>query len=373
MAPSWSKRTRRSTVSSDNTLAGHLRTFFADHLVAQRSVSPHTVLAYRDAIKLLLVFAAKRLRKPVARLVFEDLGVETVLGFLDHLETDRNNSVATRNARLAALHVFYQHVAARDPLVFALCQRVLSIPAKRGPSPEVDYLEREEMDAILHAPDRATPTGRRDYALISFAWQTGARVGEIIALRACDLQLDPPAHVRIWGKGRKERVIPLWTTTAAVLRAWLDERQVDPRSPAPVFVNLRGQPLTRWGVSYILRTQARTASATCPRLVQKNVHPHTLRHTTAVHMLQAGADPSAIRDVLGHAHPETTWKYARINLEMKRQAVESYAPIGSSERSPIPIWHRQPDLLAELEAIGRRAGYVEHQTSPNRRGTPDSP
>ena len=358
---------------SDNILAGHLRTFFHNHLIGQRNVSPHTVLAYRDAIKLLLVFAAKRLRKPVARLVFDDLSVETVLSFLNHLETDRHNSIATRNARLAALHVFYRHVAARDPIAFALCQRVLSIPAKRGPSPEVDYLEREEMDAILRAPDRATPAGRRDFALISFAWQTGARVGEIIALRACDLQLDPPPNVRIWGKGRKERVVPLWTNTAAILRAWLDERQVDRRSPAPVFVNLRGQPLTRWGVRYILTTHARTASTTCPKLVQKNIHPHVLRHTTAVHMLQAGADPSAIRDVLGHANPETTWKYARINLEMKRQAVESYAPIGSKEISPTPIWHRQPDLLVELEAIGRRCAYVEHQTSPHRRVTPDSP
>lgn len=358
---------------SDSALAGHLRTFFHDFLIAQRSVSPHTVLAYRDAIKLLLVFAAKHLRKPVARLVFEDLDVETVLGFLDHLETYRNNSVATRNARLAALHVFYQHVAARDPMVFALCQRVLGIPAKRGSSPEVDYLEREEMDAILHAPDRATPAGRRDYALISFAWQTGARVGEIIALRACDLQLDPPPHVRIWGKGRKERVIPLWTNTATVLRAWLEERQVDPRSPAWVFVNLRGYPLTRWGVRHILRKQARTASSSCNTLAQKDVHPHILRHTTAVHMLQAGADPSAIRDVLGHASPETTWRYARINLDMKRKAVESYAPLGPEKRSPVPIWQRQPDILAELEAIGRRRDYVEHETSPHRRVTPNSP
>ncbi len=360
-------------MSSGNSLAGHLRTFFHDHLIAQRNVSPHTVLAYRDAIKLLLVFAAERLRKPVARLGFEDLGVETVLGFLEYLEKDRNNSVATRNARLAALHVFYQHVAGRDPIVFAQCQRVLGIPAKRGLSPEVDYLERDEMDAILRAPDRSTAAGRRDYALISFAWQTGTRVGEIITLRACDLQLDPPPHVRIWGKGRKERVIPLWASTAAVLRAWLDERHVDPRSPAPVFVNLRGQPLTRWGVRHILMKQAQSASKSCPNLALKPVHPHILRHTTAVHMLQAGADPSAIRDVLGHASAETTWRYARINLEMKRQAIESYAPLGAKAGPPIRIWHRQPDLLAELEAIGRRRDYVEPETSPHRRVTANSP
>src|SRR5713101_5736964 len=184
MGPSSSRHKRRPTVSTDNTLSNHLRTFFHDHLTAQRNVSPHTLLAYRDAIKLLFQFTAERLRKPVAGLVFEDLGVKTVLGFLTYLETNRTNSVATRNARLAALHVFYRHVAARDPISFASCQRVLAIPAKRGPSHEVDYLERDEMEAILRAPDRATPAGRRDYALISFAWQTGARVGEIIALRA---------------------------------------------------------------------------------------------------------------------------------------------------------------------------------------------
>jgi len=157
-------------VSTDNTLSNHLRTFFHDHLTAQRNVSPHTLLAYRDAIKLLFQFTAERLRKPVAGLVFEDLGVETVLGFLTYLETNRTNSVATRNARLAALHVFYRHVAARDPISFASCQRVLAIPAKRGPSHEVDYLERDEMEAILRAPDRATPAGRRDYAPVTSRW-----------------------------------------------------------------------------------------------------------------------------------------------------------------------------------------------------------
>lgn len=340
-------------MSSDSALAAHVHTFFHEHLTVQRNVSQHTLFAYRDAIKLLLRFASDRRRKPVAKLTFQDLDVDLVLGLLDHLELDRNNSVATRNARLAALHVFYRYVAARDPLSFALCQRVLNIPAKRAPKPEIDYLEPHEMEAILRAPDRATLVGRRDYALISFAWQTGVRVGEIIALRACDLQLDPPAHVRIWGKGRKERLVPLWTRTATTLRAWLQERNVDPRSPAPVFVNLRGQPLTRWGVRHILEKRARSACVSCATLTEKHVHPHLLRHTTAVHMLQAGADPSAIRDVLGHASAETTWRYVRVNLELKRKAVDSYAPAGADNKSPLPSW-RHPDILAELESIGRR-------------------
>jgi integrase/recombinase XerD len=215
------------------------------------------------------------------------------------------------------------------------------------------------MDALLRVVDRSTPDGRRDYALISFAWQTGARVGEITAVRACDLQLDLPAHVRIWGKGRKERVVPLWARTAAVLRAWLAERTVDPRSAAPVFVNLRGEPLSRWGVRYILMKHARSASEACPSLARKHVHPHVLRHTTAVHMLQAGADPSAIRDVLGHANAETTWRYTRVSLEMKRKAIESYGPDHAAGEPPVPLWRRDSDLLAELESIGRRRRYVE--------------
>ena len=193
-------------MSSDNALAAHLHTLFHEYLTVQRNVSQHTLFAYRDAIKLLLQFAAEHRGKPAADLTLQDLDVDLVLGFLDHLELDRKNSIATRNARLAALHVFYRHVAARDPLSFALCQRVLNIPAKRAPKPEIDYLEPGEMEAILRAPDRTTLAGRRDYALISFAWQTGVRVGEIIALRACDLQLEPPAHARIWGKGQKERL-----------------------------------------------------------------------------------------------------------------------------------------------------------------------
>jgi len=346
-------------MTSDSALARHLHTFFHAHLIAQRSVSSHTVLAYRDALKLLLRFAAERCGTSVTGLLIEDLHAEMVLAFLDHLERDRHNSVATRNARLAALHVFYRHVASRDPQSFALCQRVLGVPAKRAPRREVDYLEREEMDALLGVMDRSRPDGRRDHALVTFAWQTGARVGEITVLRTCDLQLEAPAHVRIWGKGRKERVVPLWPSTAAVLRAWIDERNLDPRSQAPVFVNLRGRPLTRWGVRHILKKHARIAAGSCPTMAEKRIHPHVIRHTTAVHMLQSGADASAIRDVLGHQSAETTWRYTRINLEMKRKAVESCAPACTDVASPVPIWRRDADILADLEAIGRRRDYVE--------------
>jgi site-specific recombinase XerD len=345
-------------MKSDNALARHLHTFFHEYLPTQRNVSPHTALAYRDAIKLLLRFAAGKLGKEVDALVLDDLGVDTVLAFLDHLEHERGNSIPTRNARLAGLHVFYKHVAARDPASFELCQRVLGVPVKRAPRRAVDHLEREEMDAILKAPDRSTAAGRRDHALLAFAYQTGARVEEIVSLRACDLDLDVLPQVRIWGKGRKERIVPLWPSTVALLRAWMDERRIDPRGTSPVFVNLRGRPLTRWGVRYLLKRYAAVAAATVPTVASKRIHPHVLRHTTAVHMLDSGAAPSEIRDLFGHTSAETTWRYTRVRMERKRETIEACAPRGADDAA-VPIWRRDPSLLAQLEAIGRRHDYVE--------------
>ncbi len=337
------------------SLSRQVQTFFHEYLSAQRNVSPHTVLSYRDTLKLFFVFVAAKLRKKVVQLQMGDLGVDLVLAFLEHLEKERKNGITTRNVRLAALHVFFRHVAARAPEQLELCQRVQGIPFKRAPKPTVRYLEPAEMDALLSGIDRALFEGRRDYALVALTYQTGARVQEIIELRARDLQLDAPAHVRIWGKGRKERLVPLWPRTAAILRKWLAERDVDLRGSAPVFINRDGHPLTRWGVRYILRKHASTAKEKCPTLAGKRIHPHVLRHTAAVHMLQSGVDPTAIRDVLGHASAQTTWRYARFNLEMKRKAIETCALKGPRLRpAPVPLWRRDADLLAQLEALGKR-------------------
>jgi site-specific recombinase XerD len=355
-------------MSADSGLGVHLHAFFYDYLMAQRDASRHTVMSYRDALKFFLSFAGGRLGKPVAALGLDDLTAELVLAFLDDLEQKRQNAVSTRNVRLAALHVFFRYVASREPAHLALCQRVIRIPLKHAPRPSVDYLEREEMEALFRAGAHSTPAGRRDHVLLCFAYQTGARVQEIVTLRACDLQLEPPAQVRIWGKGRKERVLPLWTQTAGLLRSLLQERNVDPRSPAGVFVNMRGMPLTRWGVRYILAKRVKAAAAAGSTVGNKRVHPHSVRHTTAVHMLQAGADPNAIRDVLGHSSSATTWRYARINMEMKRKAIESCTPEASRPRSPVPAWRRDDDLLAQLEAIGRRNDYV----ASNRKGAGNS-
>ena len=339
-------------------LGQHVRTFFQEYLSAQRNVSPNTVLSYRDALKLFFLFAASRLHKTVVELDLDDLTVEIVLAFLEHLEKQRKNGISTRNARLAALHAFYRHVAARAPDRLELCQRVEAIPVKRTSRSEVRYLEPEEMDALLRAIDRSTFAGRRDYALVAVAYQTGTRVQELVDIRACDLQLDAPAHVRVWGKGRKERLLPLWPKTATLLRRWLAERQVDLRGTAPLFINRLGQPLTRWGVRYILKKHAASATRACPTIARKRIHPHVLRHTTAVHMLQSGSGLTAIRDVLGHAHSATTSRYARFNLEMKRKAVEACALAGPKIRlPPVPVWRSDLDLLAQLEALGRRGSH----------------
>lgn len=352
-------------MKSDDRLCRHVHSFFHDYLTAQRNTSPNTLLSYRDTIKLFLSFAAHHLSICVVDLSLDHLTSELVLTFLQHLEEDRGNSIATRNVRLAALHVFFRHVGAHDPLSLRQCQQIISIPAKRGATKTVDYLEREELEAILSQIDRTRPDGRRDYAMLTFTYQTGARVQEVMGLRASDLQLDAPGKARLWGKGRKERILPLWEQTTTLLRGLIEERGLDPRGSELIFVNMQGRPMTRWGFRHVLRKYVRCAARGHQPGTTKHVHPHMLRHTAAVHMLQAGVDPNVIRDVLGHASSATTWGYARINIETKRKAIESYAP--AKNEAP-PPWHRDKDLLAYLENLGGRRNYVE----PCRREGPPS-
>jgi integrase/recombinase XerD len=341
----------------DSRLSQHVHRFFLDYLTTQRNVSSNTLLSYRDTIKLFLAFAARRLSTEVVDLNVDDLTAVVVLAFLDHLEQERGNGIATRNARLAALRTFYRHIGAHDPLSLEQCQRVVAIPSKRGRTKVVNYLERDELEAILNEIDRDRPEGRRDYAMLSLTYQTGARVSETLTVRACDLELEPPATVRLWGKGRKERLLPLWRRTAVLLNALLEERGVAPQSALPVFVNMRGRPMTRWGFRHVLTKYAAAAAKNgASGLTVKRIHPHLLRHSAAMHMLQSGLDPNVIRDVLGHASSETTWRYARLNLEMKRKAIESYAPTQTDEP---PLWHRDKDLLGFLENLGKRGDYVK--------------
>lgn len=304
-----------------------LRGFFIDHLPKVRGVSRHTVLSYRDAFKILVRFLARHHACAVVVLDFPDLAPDHLLAFLEHLEVGRKNSVSTRNARLAAIHSFARYAATRHPEHLELCQQILAVPFKRARQRVVEYLEADELHALLDAPDCTTRDGRRDHTLLLTLFNTGARVQELLDVRPCDLQLQRPFQVRLRGKGDKERLCPLWPQTVRSLQALIDELGVDPSATARLFRNHRGAALTRFGVRYLLRKHAKIAGAVTKTLNAKRVHPHALRHTTAVHLLQAGVDLVTISHWLGHASVETTNRYAAINLEMKRAALLKARPI----------------------------------------------
>jgi integrase/recombinase XerD len=336
------------TVAQPNTLARTLRQFFSDHLPRVRGLSRHTIHSYRDTLILLLRFLAISRGRSVAELDLPDIEAEDVMAFLDHLEHTRHNTVATRNVRLAALHAFFRYVAAHAPEQLARSQRILHIPFKRADHRTIDYLEYAELQAVLVAVDRSTEAGRRDYALLATLFNTGARVQELLDLRACDLQLDKPCQVRLFGKGRKERICPLWPQTATLLRELCAERQLDLRAAVPLFVNQRGQPLGRFGVGYLLDKYLKRAQATVPTLRGKRLHPHSVRHSTAVHLLKSGVDLSTIGQWLGHASLNTTNKYATIDLDLKRQALaQAHSPATES----LANWRHDATILEWLEAL----------------------
>jgi integrase/recombinase XerD len=319
--------------------------FFLRRLITQRGASARTVEAYRDAFELLLGFACQRTSKAASALCMDDLDAPLILDFLDHLEAVRGNSVRTRNARLAAIHSFMRYAAIRDPASLPVTTRVLAIPAKRFDRPVLGYLSREQVTAILAAPDQNTWTGRRDAALLAVAYNTGARVSELTALRRSDVLVNRQTAVHLHGKGRKQRVIPLWKTTAAQLRTWLG--QISPESDAPVFPNRAGQPMTRSGIRDRLDRAVAAAGQHCPSLRSQHISPHTLRHSTAMHLLQAGTDLAVIALWLGHESPATTHQYLEADLAAK-QAVLSQLSDPSLTTKPF-----QPEdhLLAFLEAL----------------------
>ena len=333
---------------SPNVLGAVVRDYFTDHLPRVRGMSPHTIQSYRDSLALLLRFLSARSKRPVADLDLKDLDPQGILAFLSYLERERKNGAATRNIRLSAIHALFRFVASRNPEYLDLAQRVRSIPFKRAPQRAIDYLEREEIDSILKAIDRTTLLGSRDYALLATMFNTGARVQEIADLRACDLQLTKPFQVRLFGKGRKERYCPLWPQTAAVLRAFCRERNLDLRSEARMFLNHRGEPLARFGIRYILARRLDRASQITPHFRKKRLHPHSMRHSTAIALLKSGVDLSTISHYLGHASLNTTNRYAKVDLDMKRRAIARVKAVAHQARTP---WRRNPTILDWLESL----------------------
>ncbi len=296
-----------------------LQDFFHRRLLAQRGASARTVASYRDAFELFLGFVEKRTGRAPATLILADLDAPTVLAFLDHLEQVRGNGPRTRNLRLTAIRSFLRYASVREPSCLPVAQRVLAIPSKRFDRKVLTFLTREEVDALLDAPDRTTWSGRRDVVLLTTLYNTGARVSEITGLRVADILLDRKVAVHLRGKGRKERVVPLWKSTAAQLRSWLP--WIDRSADAPVFPNRTGQPLSRSGVASRLRSALALATKRCPSLSGRPISPHTLRHTTAMHLLQAGVDITVIAMWLGHADPATTHLYVEADLSMKEAAL----------------------------------------------------
>jgi site-specific recombinase XerD len=301
-----------------------LERFFTQRLMQQRRASPHTISSYRDTFRHFLKFAEERLHKPPSRLNFEEIDAPLVVTFLDRLEKQQGLSVRSRNLRLTAIHSFFRYTAFEAPAHSAQIQRVLAIPSKRFTRTLVEFLTRSEVDALLAAPDQHTWSGRRDHAFILVAVQTGLRLSEMTGLKRADLVLGTGAHLRVIGKGRKERCTPLAKSTRAVLNAWLREPQRGDRDV--LFPSAKGERLSVHGVQYLLNKHRRTASKICPSLNQKRVTVHRLRHSMAMDLLQEGVDRSVIALWLGHESVETTQIYLAATLAMKEKALAKTTP-----------------------------------------------
>jgi integrase/recombinase XerD len=329
-----------------SSLAPTLESYFTERLIGQRHASPNTVAAYRDAWRLLLGFAQARTGKEPSSLDISDLDAGLIAGFLDHLESERHNSVRTRNARLAAIRSFFRYAALRHPEHAGLIARVLDIPAKRTDRKDVTYLEEHEVDALLSAPERETWLGRRDHAMLAVAVQTGLRVSELVGLRNEDVELGTGAHVRCFGKGRKQRSTPLDPQTVKILRVWMQERRGGPEEP--LFPARRGSQLTRSAVSCLVRKHVASAAEHRPSLSTKHPSPHSLRHTCAMELLRSGVDCAVIALWLGHEQVETTSRiYIHADMSIKERALARTRP-----RSAKPGRYRPPDrLLAFLQSL----------------------
>jgi integrase/recombinase XerD len=304
--------------------AALLQRFFADRLIRHQNASPRTIAAYRDTFRILLNYAHRETGKPPAKLALCDLDAALVLGFLSHLETERHNTVRTRNSRLAAVRAFAHFVASQSPPALHLVQQILAIPMKRFERPMLEHLSRDEVQVLLSAPGVATWFGRRDTVMLTMLYNTGARVSELIGIRVADVTLATTASVRLHGKGRKQRTVPLWKETATEIRQWL--RYADLSVEQPLIPNRSGLPMTRTNVAERLNLAVRIGETTCPQLSGRKISPHTWRHTTAMHLLQAGVDLTVIALWLGHESPVTTHGYVEANLAMKEQALATIAP-----------------------------------------------
>ena len=324
-------------------IAPTLQAFFTARLTQQRNASPHTVVAYRRSFCLLLAFIHERSGKEPSRLDFTDLSASAVVAFLQHLETERANSIRSRNARLAAIHSFFRFAATRHPEHAEDIQRVLAIPHKRSQRADITHLDHREIVSLLAAPDRSTWHGRRDYALLLVLIQTGLRLSELTDLKVQDVYLGGGAHVRCRGKGRKDRCTPLNNQTVVVLKNWVRENGGIPGDP--LFPTRRGSSLSPDAVESLVAEHARTAARNCPSLRRKRVTPHVLRHTNAMQLLRAGVDTATIALWLGHERVQTTDIYLHADMSLKEKALARLTPLSAK-----PGRYRAPDALMRFLA-----------------------
>jgi site-specific recombinase XerD len=326
-------------------IAPYLQAFFADYLCQQRRLSPHTIVSCRDTFRLLLTFVHDHTGVEPSAVRMGDIDAPVILRFLSYLEQERGNSVRSRNIRLSALRSFFRLVALRDPDSLGVVMRVLAIPMKREDRKLIAYLTRTEMQALLATPDASKWSGRRDYALLLTLYNSGARVSEVTALKREQVCFGTSTFLQLTGKGRKERTVPLWTHTAQVLKAWFEELGEDARPMA--FPNARGKALSREGVDYLLNQAVQRAIPACPSLATKHITPHVVRHSTAIHLLQAGVDIATIALWLGHESIETTHMYLQADLARQEQALEKLDPLEGGWKR----FHADDPLLTFLNTL----------------------
>ncbi|MCU0522978.1 MAG: site-specific integrase [Anaerolineae bacterium] len=338
-------------MADQHLIGSFVRRFLLEDLVADRNLSPHTQKSYRDTIRLLFGFIADRHSTDPTRVAVEQVDAAVVRSFLVHLEDERGNSIVTRNQRLTALHSLFRFIGRLVPELVDHAAQIQAIPLRRTAVPAMPYLDKHEMDAMLEVPDRRRAQGRRDYALLLFLYNTGARATEAAQVTVADIDLGTSPSARFEGKGRKIRTCPLWSRTAEILRELLGARIDGPRA-SPVFLNVRGQPITRYGVHALVARAVDQAAESVPSIRDKRVSPHTIRHTTAVHLLRAGVDINTIRAWLGHVSLETTNRYAEVDLEMKAKALETCAITGPDPApTPAPRWRTDIDLMSFLASL----------------------
>ncbi len=327
------------------TFPALLQRFFIERLCTQMEASPHTIAGYRDTFRLLIRFATEKRGKAPTKLGIEDLNADLIGDFLLHIETARGNGACSRNTRLAAIRSFFRYVAMSEPAWLLHCQRILAMPSKRYVKRAVTFLDANEIAALIAAPDQSTWTGRRDHAILLVALQTGLRASELVNLRCRDVMSGTGAHIRCIGKGRKERCAPLRRDTAKIINAWLQERRGDPDQP--LFPSVHCDRLSRDALEHLVRKHCLTATRSCPSLGGKRVSPHTLRHSTAMTLLQHGVDQSVIALWLGHESVETTQIYLHADMRLKEQALSRItAPAAKPGR-----YRPNDELLAFLEAL----------------------